>query len=62
MPDFVEMRTAKIQISPGPEVIKLFHNSTQPSTKLILLIHVKIPTINNDLQQDTSSFDGILVL
>ena len=61
MPDFVEMRTAKVQISPDPEVIKLFLSSTQSSTKLILLIHVKIP-INNDLQQDTSSFDGILVL
>ena len=30
---------------PGPEVIKLFPCSTQLSTKLILLINVKMPTI-----------------
>ena len=30
---------------PGPEVIKLFSCSTQLSTKLILLINVKMPTI-----------------
>ena len=30
---------------PGPEVIKLFPCSNQPSTKLILLINVKMPTI-----------------
>ena len=30
---------------PGPEVIKLFSYSTQLSTKLILLINVKMPTI-----------------
>ena len=29
----------------GPEVIKLFSYSTQLSTKFILLINVKIPTI-----------------
>ena len=29
----------------GPEVIKLFSCSTQLSTKLILLINVKMPTI-----------------
>ena len=29
----------------GPEVIKLFSCSTQLSTKFILLINVKIPTI-----------------
>ena len=31
--------------STGPEVIKLFSYSTQPSTKFILLINVKMPTI-----------------
>ena len=30
---------------PDPEVIKLFSYSTQLSTKFILLINVKIPTI-----------------
>ena len=30
---------------PGPEVIKLFSYSTQLSTKCILLINVKMPTI-----------------
>ena len=30
---------------PGPEVIKLFSCSTQLSTKFILLINVKMPTI-----------------
>ena len=30
---------------PGLEVIKLFPCSTQPSTKFILLINVKMPTI-----------------
>ena len=37
----------KCQISrqPGPEVIKLFSYSTQLSTKFILLINVKMPTI-----------------
>ena len=29
----------------GPEVIKLFSCSTQPSAKFILLINVKMPTI-----------------
>ena len=29
----------------SPEVIKLFSYSTQPSTKFILLINVKMPTI-----------------
>ena len=32
-------------IRPGPEVIKLFPCSTQLSTKFILLINVKMPTI-----------------
>ena len=31
--------------SPGTEVIKLFSYSTQLSTKIILLINVKMPTI-----------------
>ena len=30
---------------PGPEVVKLFSDSTQLSTKFILLINVKMPTI-----------------
>ena len=30
---------------PGPEVVKLFSCSTQLSTKYILLIYVKMPTI-----------------
>ena len=33
------------QERPGPEVIKLFSCSTQLSTKFILLINVKMPTI-----------------
>ena len=32
-------------LSPGPEVIKRFPCSTQLSTKFILLINVKMPTI-----------------
>ena len=32
-------------IKPGPEVIKRFPCSTQLSTKIILLINVKMPTI-----------------
>ena len=31
--------------NPGPVIIKLFSNSTQSSTKFILLINVKMPTI-----------------
>ena len=34
-----------MQRIPGPEVIKLFSYSTQLSTKFILLINVKMPTI-----------------
>ena len=30
---------------PGPEVIQLFPSSTQLSTKFVLLINVKMPTI-----------------
>ena len=33
------------ELTPGPEVIKLFSCSTQLSPKFILLINVKIPTI-----------------
>ena len=33
------------EISPGSQVIKLFSCSTQLSTKFILLINVKMPTI-----------------
>ena len=36
---------ACITSRPGPEVIKLFPCSTQLSTKLILLINIKMPTI-----------------
>ena len=32
-------------LDPGPKVIKLFSYSTQLSTKFILLINVKMPTI-----------------
>ena len=32
-------------VSPGPDVIQLFPRSTQLSTKFILLINVKMPTI-----------------
>ena len=32
-------------MSPGPEVIKLFSCPTQLSTKFIMLINVKMPTI-----------------
>ena len=58
----------------GPEVIKLFSYSTQLSTKFILLINVKMPTIvgiltfisminttSGDLEQETFLFVGILV-
>ena len=31
-------------LSSGPEVIKLFSGSTQPSMKFFLLINVKMPT------------------
>ena len=58
----------------GPKVIKVFPCSTQ-STKFILLINVKMPTIVGiltfisminkqhlrDLKEETSSFVGILV-
>ena len=60
---------------PGPEVIKLFLCSTQLSTKIILLINVKMPTVvdiltiisminttSERLKQLTSSFVGILVI
>ena len=58
----------------GHKVIKLFSYSTQMSTKSILLINVKIPTILGiltyismiiqylrDLNQETFLFVGILV-
>ena len=58
----------------GLEVIKLFPCSTQLSTKFILLINVKMPTIvgiltfisminttSDRLKQERSSFVGILV-
>ena len=40
----LEQILSQIQRS-GPEVIKLFSYSTQLSTKFILLINVKMPTI-----------------
>ena len=58
--------------SSGPEGIKLFSYSTQLSTKFILLISVKMPTVVGiltlismikhlrDLKQETSVFVGIL--
>ena len=42
---FVIMRKVSVRQRPGPEVIKLFSYSTQLSTKFILLINVKMPTI-----------------
>ena len=61
-------------IRPGPEVIKLFSCSTELSTKFILLINVKMPTIvgvltiisminttSERLKQESSLFVGILV-
>ena len=36
---------SKLYFGPDPEVIKLFSCSTQLSTKFILLINVKMPTI-----------------
>ena len=36
---------SKTLVYPGTEVIKLFSYSTQLSTKFILLINVKMPTI-----------------
>ena len=45
MPIHVELKLDKSPGSPGPEVIKLISCSTHLSTKLILLINVKMPTI-----------------
>ena len=42
-PDFVACKQQRCK--PGPEVIKFFSCSTQRSTKFILLINVKMPTI-----------------
>ena len=39
------MRKTSQTSIPGPEVIKLFSYSTQLSTKFILLINVKMPTV-----------------
>ena len=39
------MKNVLITLRSGPEVIKLFSYSTQLSTKLVLLINVKMPTI-----------------
>ena len=60
--------------TPGPEFIKLFPCSTQLSTKFILLINVKMPTIvgiltfisminttSESLKARNFSFVGILV-
>ena len=48
---------------PGPEVMKLFPCSTQLSMKLILLINIKMPTIDGILtfvsMINTSLFVGI---
>ena len=60
-------------MDPGPEVIKLFSSSTQLSTKFILLINVKMPTIvgiltfismintTSERHKTTSLFVGTLV-
>ena len=62
-----------VGLRPGPEDIKHFSYSTQLSTKFILLINVKMPTIvgiltfvsmintTRDLKRETSLFVGILV-
>ena len=42
---FVHMQQSPVFSCLGPEVIKLFSCSTQQSTKYILLINVKMPTI-----------------
>ena len=41
----VNYRGQYTTMKPGPEVIKLFSCSTQLSTKFILVINVKMPTI-----------------
>ena len=45
---------------PGPEVIKLFLCSAQLSTKFILLINVKMPTIVGILNVKMPTIVGIL--
>ena len=65
--NILNKRFCQIKLS-GPEVIKLFSYSTQLSSKFILLINVKMPTIVGiltfisminthlrDLKQETSS-------
>ena len=56
------------EMGPGLEVIKLFSSSSQLSTKLIVLINVKMPTIVGILTfismintQETYLFVSILV-
>ena len=39
------MNKSFISLRPGPEVIKLLSCSTQLSTKFILLMNVKMPTV-----------------
>ena len=39
------MKKSFISLRPGPEVIKLLSCSTQLSTKFILLMNVKMPTV-----------------
>ena len=70
----MESHPPVFRIIPGLEVLKLSSCSTQLSTKFILLINVKMPTIVSiltfisminkhlrDLKEETSLFVGILV-
>ena len=70
----MESHPPVFRIIPGLEVLKLSSCSNQLSTKFILLINVKMPTIVSiltfisminkhlrDLKQETSLFVGILV-
>ena len=63
------MTLAEGDVNSGPKVIKLYSCSTQLSTKFIMLINVKMPTIVGTLtfisrinNQEKSLFFSILVL
>ena len=45
MSDALDHDQDRQNVGPGPEVIKLFSYSTQLSSKFIMLINVKMPTI-----------------
>ena len=67
----VSSRSSQLAKLPGPEVLNLFLYSTQLSTKFILLITVKMPTIlafisminttSESLKAKKCLFCGILV-